>query len=149
MNIKTLAVSMVASAAVFITGQASANTTLTPQPLGGVAVQGQFQPVAFSDSAEAGMLQSAYDILATGDHDYSGHRVKALHAVKVAAKLLGLNLAGDDKVRQPQPLSDARLREAQGLLQSVLGNAEVMNQKRVVKHLNEAINQISIALSIK
>jgi len=46
-------------------------------------------------------------------------------------------------------LSDARLREAQGLLQSVLGNAEVMNQKRVVKHLNEAVNQISIALSIK
>jgi len=95
------------------------------------------------------MLQNAYDILATGDHDYSGHRVKALHAVKMAAKLLGLNLAGDDKFRQPQPLSDAKLREAQGLLQNVLGNAEVMNQKRVVKHLTEAINQISIALSIK
>ena len=149
MNIKTLAVSMVASAAVFITGQASANTTLTPQPLGGVAVQGQFQPVAFSDSAEAGMLQNAYDILATGDHDYKGHRAKAMHAVKVAAGLLGMTLKGDDKDRQPQPLSDAKLREAQGLLQNVLGNAEVMNQKRVVKHLTEAINQINIALSIK
>ena len=149
MKIKTLAVSTVASAAVFITSHASANSNLTPQPIGGVSVQGQFQPVAFSDSAEAGMLQNAYDILATGDHDYSGHRVKALHAVKVAAKLLGMNLTGDDKVRQPQPLSDAKLREAQGLLQNVLGNAEVMNQKRVVKHLTEAINQISIALSIK
>jgi hypothetical protein len=149
MNINTLVVSTVASAVVFITSHATANSTLTPQPLGGVAVLGQFQPVAFSDSTEAGMLQNAYDILATGDHDYSGHRVKALHAVKVAAKLLGMNLAGDDKDRQPQPLSDAKLREAQGLLQNVLGNAEVMNQKRVVKHLTEAINQISIALSIK
>jgi len=86
MNINTLVVSTVASAVVFITSHATANSTLTPQPLGGVAVLGQFQPVAFSDSTEAGMLQNAYDILATGDHDYSGHRVKALHAVKVAAK---------------------------------------------------------------
>ena len=136
-------------AVLFSASHASANTTSTPQPLAGVAIQGQFQPVAFSDSAEAGMLQNAYDILATGDHDYKGHRAKAMHAVKVAAGLLGMTLKGDDKDRQPQPLSDAKLREAQGLLQNVLGNAEVMNQKRVVKHLTEAINQINIALSIK
>jgi hypothetical protein len=111
--------------------------------------QAGFQPVAFNDSAEAGMLRRAYHILATGDHDYKGHRAKAMRAVEAAAKLLGTNIRGDDKDREPQPLSDAQLRSAQGLLQNVLGAAEVKNQKRVTKHLNEAINQINIALSIR
>jgi hypothetical protein len=60
-----------------------------------------------------------------------------------------MNLSGDAKDRQPQPLSDAKLREAQGLLQNVLGAAEVKNQKRVTKHINEAIDQINTALSIR
>ncbi len=127
-----------------------AATSATTQTLGGsVAVQNQFQTVAFSDSAEAGMLQNAYLILTTGDHDYQGHRVKAMHQIEAAAKLLGLNLSGDAKDKQPQPLSDAKLREAQGLLQNVLGAAEVKNQKRVTRHITEAINQINIALSIR
>jgi hypothetical protein len=46
-------------------------------------------------------------------------------------------------------LSDAKLREAQGLLQNVLGAAEVKNQVRITKHINNAINQINIALSIR
>ena len=127
-----------------------AATPATTQTLNGsVAVQNQFQTVAFSDSAEAGMLQNAYLILATGNHDYQGHRVKAMHQIEAAAKLLGMNLSGDAKDKQPQPLSDAKLREAQGLLQSVLASSEVQNQKRVTKHINHAINQINIALSIR
>jgi len=127
-----------------------AATPATTQTLGGsVAVQNQFQTVAFSDSAEAGMLQNAYLILATGDHDYKGHRVKAMKQIEAAAKLLGVTLSGDAKDKQPQPLSDAKLREAQGLLQNVLGAAEVKNQERVTKHITNAINQINIALSIR
>jgi hypothetical protein len=127
-----------------------AATSAATQTLNGsVVVQNQFQTVAFSDSAEAGMLQNAYLILSTGDHDYKGHRVKAMHQIEAAAKLLGMNLGGDAKDKQPQPLSDAKLREAQGLLQNVLGAAEVKDQKRVTKHINEAINQINIALSIR
>jgi hypothetical protein len=127
-----------------------AATPATAQTLGGsVAVPNQYQTVAFSSSAEAGMLQNAYLILATGDHDYQGHRVKAMHQIEAAAKLLGMNLSGDAKDRQPQPLSDAKLREAQGLLQSVLASSEVQNQKRITKHINNAINQINIALSIR
>ncbi len=144
-----------AKSAVFVTVLSCAvnlraATPSTLQALGGSVVsQNQFQTVAFSDSAEAGMLQSAYLILATGDHDYQGHRVRAMHQIEAAAKLLGMNLSGDAKDRQPQPLSDAKLREAQGLLQNVLGAAEVKNQKRVTKHINNAINQINIALSIR
>jgi hypothetical protein len=107
----------------------------------------QFQYIGFSDSKEAGMLRDAYIILATGDHDYKGHRAKAMKAVEAAGKLLGLNLAGDAKDRQPQLLSDDKLREAQGLITQVLGAAEVKDQKRVTKHLTEAVNQINTALT--
>jgi hypothetical protein len=155
MNMKTKHLKTAAKAAALVTVLSCAvslcaATSETTQTLGGsVAVQNQFQTVAFSNSAEAGMLQNAYLILATGDHDYKGHRVKAMHQIEAAAKLLGLNLSGDAKDRQPQPLSDAKLREAQGLLQNVLGAAEVKNQVRVTKHINNAINQINIALSIR
>jgi type IV secretory pathway protease TraF len=126
-----------------------AATPSTPQTLSGsVVVQNQYQTVAFSDTAEAGMLRNAYFILATGDHDYKGHRVRAMHQVEVAGKLLGMDLRGDVKDRQPQPLSDAKMREAQGLLQNVLGAAEVKSQERITRHITDAINQINVALSV-
>jgi len=108
-----------------------------------------FEAVAFRDSTEAGLLRDAYRILATGDHDYDGHRVKAMHAVEAAAKLLGMDVSGDLKDRSPQPLSDDKLREAQGLISQVLGSAEVKGQKRVVKHLNRALQHINVALNIR
>jgi hypothetical protein len=126
-----------------------AATPSTPQTLSGsVVVQNQYQTVAFSDTAEAGMLRNAYFILATGDHDYKGHRAKAMHQIEVAGKFLGMDLRGEAKDRQPQALSDAKLREAEGLLQNVLGAAEVKSQARISKHITEAINQINIALSV-
>ena len=155
MNMNTKHLKTAAKAAVFVTVLAwgvnlRAATPATTQTLNGsIVVQNQFQTVAVSDSKEAGMLQNAYLILATGNHDYQGHRVKAMHQIEAAAKLLGMNLSGDAKDKQPQPLSDAKLREAQGLLQNVLGAAEVKNEKRVTKHINNAINQINTALSIR
>ena len=154
-NMNTKHLKTAAKTAVFITILAygvnlrAATPATTQTSSGSAAVQNQFQTVAFSDSAEAGMLQNAYLILATGDHDYKGHRMKAMHQIEAAAKLLGMNLSGDAKDKQPQSLSDAKLREAQGLLQNVLGAAEVKNEKRVTKHISEAINQINIALSIR
>jgi hypothetical protein len=115
----------------------------------GVGSQNEFQPIAFSDSAEAQMLRNAYQILATGDHDYNGHRVRAMRAVENGAKLLGMNLAGDLKDRSPQPLSDAKLREAQGLILQALGSAQVSSQKRVAARLNKAVSEINTALSIR
>ena len=127
-----------------------AATAATTQTLSdSLAGQNQLQTVAFKDSTEAGMLRHAYHILATGDHDYKGHRVKAMRQIESAAGLLGLNLKGDLKDKQPQALSDAKLREARGLLQSVLGSAEVKSEDRVAKHVNEAIAQINLALSIR
>ena len=155
MNMNTKYLKTAAKAAVFVTVLAwgvnlrAATPATTQTSSSSVAVQNQFQTVAFSDSAEAGMLQNAYLILATGDHDYKGHRVRAMHQIEAAAKLLGVTLSGDAKDKQPQPLSDAKLREAQGLLQNVLGAAEVKNQERVTKHITNAVNQINTALSIR
>ena len=124
-------------------------TTPSAQPLAGVAAgQSLFETVAFSDSAEAGMLHRAYHILATGDHDYHGHRARAMHQVEAAAKLLGLDLSGDARDREKQVLSDDKLREARGLISNVLASAAVKDQKKVVNHLNAAVNQINTALSV-
>ena len=127
-----------------------ATTSPAVQAMGlSVPGQNEFQPMAFSDSAEAGMLHRAYRILATGDHDYKGHRVKAMRAVEAAAKLLGLELKGDAKDHEKQALSDDKLREASGLISNVLASAAVKDQKRITRHLNEAVGQINTALSIK
>jgi hypothetical protein len=127
-----------------------AATATMPQTLGSsIAAQNEIQTVAFSDSKEAGMLRQAYLILETGDHDYKGHRVKAMHQIEAAASLLGMNLHGDAKDKQSQSLSDAKLREARGLLENVLNSSEVKNEKHVSKHINEAIEQINTALSIR
>ena len=113
-----------------------------PKAAGGVVVE-------FNNSAEAGMLRRAYKILATGDHDYDGHRVKAMHAVEAAAKGLGFDLWGDDHDRTTQALSDDRLVEAKGLIAQARGAASLKGQKKVDRHLNEAIRQLNVALNIR
>jgi len=152
MNTKYLSKSakLVALAAILSYGANLHANTPTAQSLSvSIASPNEFQLMAFSDSAEAGMLHRAYRILATGDHDYKGHRVKAMHAVEAAAKLLGLDLSGDAKDKQSQVLSDDKMREAEGLLENVLGNAEVKGQPHVSKHITEAINQINTGLRIR
>ena len=144
-----------AKSAVFVTvlsyavGLRAATPSTVQTSGGSVVIRNHLQTVAFTDTAEAGMLRRAYAILATGDHDYKGHRVKAMRQIEAAAGLLGMKLGGDVKNRQPQALSDAKLREVQGLLQNVLNSSEVKRQKRVSKHLSDAIHQLGVALSIR
>jgi hypothetical protein len=127
-----------------------AATPSLPQPLSdSVTGPNPFQTVAMSNFSEAKALTRAYLILATGDHDYQGHRVKAMHQIEAAGKLLGMDLAGGAKDRQKQVLSDDKLRDARGLLEIVLNAAEVKAQPRISKHISEAINQINVALSVR
>jgi hypothetical protein len=124
---------------------ATAQTTVVVHPHENRVVVVTFD----NNSAEAGTLHRIYHLLATGDHDYKGHRAKAMHAVEAAAKLLKLDLSADLKDKTPQVLSDDKLREAKGQLHNVVGAAAVKDQKRVVKHLNEAIEQLNTALAIR
>lgn len=112
--------------------------------------QNQFETVAFRDSEEAGMLRRSYWILNWADKDYKGHRARAMKEIKAAAALLGVDLnAGEDKAHEKQAWSDDRLRTADDLLSHVLNAAEVKGQPKISAHVSEAMNQLSIALSIR
>ncbi len=94
-------------------------------------------------------LTQAYSTLASADHDYQGHRVKAMHAIKKAARLMGQKIGGDGKVKEQQTLSDDQLRGVQTTLQKVRGSVGGRNSQRVVEHINSAIHELTVALSIK
>lgn len=115
--------------------------------------QGQFQTVdeieGFRDRPEAKMLVHAYSILATGDHDYDGHRVEAMRHVEMAGKFLGVDLAGDLKDHEKQALSDEKMRQAQRLINHLIRTAVIKDQPRIINQLNDASKQIDLALATK
>jgi len=98
------------------------------------------QPVAAGS-----LLQQAYTALEQADHDYKGHRIAAMKQVEAAGKRLGLNLRGDGKGHEKQGVSDQQLRTAQALLQE----ASAGLTGKPLKHVNRALKQLNIALSIK
>jgi hypothetical protein len=140
LSLTALASMMGTMSVLALTSPQTMTTTATPAY--------QLETVQFSNSAEAAKLHRAYRILAFGDHDYKGHRVAAMKQVKKAADLLGVDLSGDDRDRVSQVLSDTELREARGLLVDILGSAEVKDQKKISAHIEGAIKQIDVALSI-
>jgi hypothetical protein len=115
--------------------------------------QGQFQTVdeieGFRDRPEAKMLAHAYAILATGDHDYAGHRVAAMNHVQRAGGFLGVDLAGDLKDHTKQVLSDDKLREAQRLINELILKDNIKSQKHVFNQLTYASKEIDLALATK
>ena len=99
-----------------------------------------------NSTVTAGLLTQAYNTLSVADHDYQGHRVKAMKHIEVAAKVLGVSLQGKGTGHEAQATSDQQLRTAQSLLQQAL----VPGLKpRVQKQINLALTEISTALSIK
>lgn len=129
-------------------GLFAATSPQTPNAQAFTPSAGQFEAIRFSDTKEADMMHRAYRILASGDHDYHGHRVGAMNQVRKAADLLGLDLSGDDKDHEKQALSDDKLREARDLLKQVRAASEVKDQKKITDHLDGAIKQIDLALRV-
>lgn len=151
MKIKPLVVSAVTLAVLFNTGQlraASQIPTVTPEKGHHGQHHGDHKATV-NDSAEAELLRQAYDILRTGDHDYQGHRIKAMHRIEAAAKHMGVILRGDDKDKIPQPLSDEKLREARSLLEQVKISGSAKVERRIVWRIEEAIAEINTALNIR
>jgi len=91
------------------------------------------------------LLDDAYATLAQADHDYKGHRVRAMKQIELAVQDLGGKISGRGKGHEPQGTSDAQLRAAQGLLQQASGGLS----GKALKHVQAAITQINTALSIK
>ena len=99
-----------------------------------------------NSAASASLLSQAYAALAVANHDYQGHRVKAMKHIEVAAKVLGITLGGNGTGHEPQATSDQQLRTAQSLLQQALAAGP---RPRVQKQINLALTELSTALSIK
>jgi hypothetical protein len=116
-----------------------------PQNTAAGDVDNQYQFVR--QGSEGEMLREAYNILARADHDYKGHRAKAMHEIEAAGKLIGMNVKGEGKGHENQAASDAQLHHAQELLVQV--SANMAGQKKVHNHVEAAIKHLGIALSIK
>jgi hypothetical protein len=93
----------------------------------------------------ATLLDDAYATLAQADHDYKGHRAKAMEQIKLGLKEMGTDISGHGKGREPQGTSDAQLRAALGLLQQ----AQTSLTGKPLKHVDNAIKQLDVALDIK
>ena len=102
------------------------------------------QNLVAAPSPSAGLLVQAYTTLEQADHDYKGHRIAAMKQIEAAAKLLGVKVRGDGRGHEKQGVSDAQLRTAQGLLQQ----AQPGLSGKALRHVNKALQQLSIALSI-
>jgi hypothetical protein len=94
-------------------------------------------------------LVHAYHLLKKADHDYDGHRVKAMAEVEAAGKDLGLELGGDLPDKERQWKSDDQLIEARRLLRDARDKLEARDRDRVAAHVEKAIKEINDALSVK
>jgi hypothetical protein len=94
-------------------------------------------------------LVHAYVLLKIADHDYAGHRGKALEEVSAAGKALGLELKGAGEDRERQWKSDKQLEEARRLLREARDKLEAKDRDRVASHVEVAIKEIDLALAVK
>ncbi len=104
--------------------------------------------VAVGDNAAVlgtGLLPEAYNLLRVADHDYNGHRARAMHQIEAAAKLIGEHLTGDGHGHEAQVGSDDNLRRAQ----SLLSQAEAKMAGKPAVHVQKALSELSVALAVK
>jgi hypothetical protein len=106
----------------------------------GLVTRGQAQT-----TGNLNTLYDAYATLAQGDHDYKGHRVRAMKQIELAVQELGGKIAGNGRGHEPQGTSDVQMRAAQSLLQQ----AGAGLSGKPLKHVNNAIAQINDGLSIR
>jgi hypothetical protein len=129
----------------FGAGSVYAASATASQNVGDSFVQaGQFQPVKWED-ARIEKLRHAYALLEKADADYKGHRVEAMHSVKKAAEVLGVELKWNGRGEESQWKSDRQLTEARRLLKEVADESGAKEQI----HLHTAIKELDKALAVK
>jgi hypothetical protein len=101
-------------------------------------------------------LRAARALLHRANHDYKGHRVKAIQEINHALHALGVakpRAAGPKGLgKEAQEVSDAQLRKAEQQLQSILsllGSAPAgQGRARATGHVKKAIRELETALNI-
>lgn len=101
------------------------------------------------EATEIGLLRHAYKTMAAADHDYKGHRIKAMHAIEAACDQLGTDIRGDGHGHEKQAVSDEQLKEARQMLEQARGIVTGRHEAVIVAHIDEAIKELDIALTIK
>ncbi len=113
-----------------------------------IALALSFGLSAYAETPRESMVH-AYRLMKKADHDYDGHRVKAMEHLEVAGKALGLELKGDLGDKERQWKSDAQLAEARKLLRNAAKKLERADRDRVADHVDLAIKEIDLALKVK
>ena len=129
--------------AIGISAYGTSSTTNATVPAGKKKAVAATGPT--SNANAVGLLDQAYSLLSSADHDYSGHRARAMHHIEQAARALGSKLNGDGKTQEAQGTSDGQLKNAQALLQQAAGGLAGVPHH----HVEEAIRQLNFALAVK
>ena len=111
-----------------------------------VAVALSFATRVYAESPREDLVH-AYVLLKHANHDYGGHRVKAMEHIEAAGKALNLRLEGDAKEHERQWQSDQMLTEARQLLSHARGAFEAKDLDRAAIHVDKAIAEIDSAIS--
>jgi hypothetical protein len=91
----------------------------------------------------------AFHLLQKADHDYAGHRAKAMAEVEIAGRSLKLELGGEIPDRERQWKSDEQMAEARRLLREARDKLEKRDRDIVADHIDTAVKEIDIALAVK
>jgi hypothetical protein len=113
--------------------------------VGGVNSRAQSPAPAAPSPAAITQLTQAYAALSVADHDYQGHRAKAMKQIEVAMKEMGITLGGNGKGHEVQVTSDQQLQTATALLQQARPGLPPKAQK----HVDKALEDLAAALAIK
>jgi hypothetical protein len=114
----------------------------------------------FRDAQLIQELRRAKALLLKANHDYDGHRVKAIHQVNLALRQLNKDSGARPKEtiplvrgdgREPQPLSDAQLKQARQILTAVQGQLTGLystpHRRKAGARVTDAIKQIDLAFA--
>jgi len=103
-----------------------------------------------ANPADVTAVVQAYRALEQADHDYQGHRIKAMEHLRKAGNILGVTLKGDGKGQEQQGNSDTQLKQAQSMLQRMsTSKVNGKRHQRAMTHVNNALSELQTALSIK
>lgn len=91
-------------------------------------------------------LVHAYVLLKHANHNYEGHRARALEHVEAAGKALDLKLEGDTDNHERQWKSDQMLAEARHMLYHARESFERHDRERAATHVDRAIEEIDRAI---
>ncbi|HET6328723.1 MAG TPA: hypothetical protein VFG04_28825 [Planctomycetaceae bacterium] len=126
------------------------NAIRANRPYAPVGLAGNAAGKAPANPADVQAVTQAYRLLSQADHDYQGHRAKAMKHLHQAGRVLGVSLKGDGKNKEQQGTSDSQLKQAQTMLQQMTTtNTAGKRHQRAMQHVNSALSEISTALSIK